>query len=272
MSAFDAGDSGIIRYPAPLINSRFLRPARIADMCLILFAVNPSSRYRLIVAANRDELYARPTVSAGFWQEYPDLLAGKDENAGGTWLGITKSGRFSAVTNFAEQPPEPMPPLSRGDLPLNFLTNRMAPIDYVADVKTRGEQYRGFNLLVADREAVCYYGNRASEPRRLDDGYYGLSNQLLDCDWPKVINGRENLRALAETDPDNLADSMFDMLMDRGDGRQYSNSFIASDTYGTRATTVVLIDRDNEIYFEERNFGPEGASLKSQSFSLSSNS
>jgi uncharacterized protein with NRDE domain len=237
-------------------------------VCLILFAVNPNERFRLIVAANRDELYARPTVNADFWPEHPDILAGRDENMGGTWLGIDRQGRFAAVTNFREEPPAPLPPRSRGDLPLNFLNADTTPLDYVKDVSTRSETYRGFNLIVADSQSTLYYGNRAGNPRELADGYYGLSNQVLDCDWPKVIEGRQRLQKKMESDADDLSESLFELLLSSGDDREFSNSFISGDEYGTRAASVVLKTHDGEIYFEERNFGPGGKFLNSNGYNF----
>ncbi len=238
-------------------------------MCLILFAVNPNDRFQLVVAANRDELFARPTINADFWTEHPDILAGRDENMGGTWLGIDRQGRFSAVTNFREEPLDPQPPRSRGDLPLNFLKGGNNPHDYVKDVSNRGEAYRGFNLIAADRRSVFYYGNRANKPRQLADGYYGLSNQVLDCDWPKVIGGRRRLQQEIEGGTNNLVECLFELLMGAGDDREFSGSFIRGETYGTRAATLVLMGHNGEIYFEERNFGAGGIRLNSKSFSFS---
>ena len=240
-------------------------------MCLILFAVNPGDRYRLVIAANRDELYERPTVPAGFWDQSPRVLAGRDENMGGTWLGVNRAGRFAAVTNFREDPPLPLPPRSRGDLPLGFLTSTKSPTDYLQDISQAGSEYRGFNLIVADRNAAGYYSNRAGsrDPRILDAGCYGLSNQLLDCDWPKVIEGRERLRQLVHLPTDALVESLFELLLDEGDGREFSNSFISSEVYGTRAATVVLISHQGEICFEERNFGACGVQLPGNRFRFS---
>jgi len=240
-------------------------------VCLILFAVNPDSRYRLIVAANRDEFYARPTIQANFWSDEPDILAGRDENMGGTWLGVNRNGRFSAVTNFREEPPDPMPPNSRGDLPLGFLKQHSAPLDYVQDVSAKGSKYRGFNLVVADSQSACYYGNRAGEPKVLPDGCYGLSNQLLDCNWPKVIEGRSRLQALISSGTTDLVESLFDMLTTGGDEREFSNPFIRSDTYGTRAATVVVSTTDGELYFEERNFGEHGEPLARRDYRFNCN-
>lgn len=234
-------------------------------MCLILFAVNPNSRYRLIVAANRDELYARPTQTAGFWDSHPHLLAGQDENMGGTWLGVNRKGAFAAVTNFMEVPPEPLPPRSRGDLPTAFLAADPDPNAYLESVSSRGDSYKGFNLIVANQDNCSYYGNRAGAPRELDNGYYGLSNQILDCDWPKVIEGRAKLTEIISVF-DDPSEALFSLLLGQGDDRKFSNSFIAADTYGTRAATVVLIGTDGDVVFEERNFGENGAPLTSNRY------
>lgn len=231
-------------------------------MCLILFAVNPDERYQLIVAANRDELYARPTSAADFWADNEDVLAGKDLNMGGTWLGVNRQGRFSAVTNFREDPPDPIPPKSRGELPADFLAENPDPSAYLAQVAQHGQEYRGFNLIVSDQTGCWYYGNRVTgsvNPRKLVDGFYGLSNQVLDCDWPKVRQGREKLKQLLDdSSRDDLIEGLFGLLLYQGDGREFSNSFIAADTYGTRAATVVTVSHDGEVSFEERNFGESG--------------
>ena len=238
-------------------------------MCLILFSVNPNDHYRLIVAANRDEFYGRPTATADYWEDHPSLLAGRDREMGGTWLGVNRSGRFAAVTNFRESPPEPMPPGSRGALPANFLIDNPEPETWLQQVVSQGREYRGFNLLVANHRGCHYYGNRGGQPQRLTPGCYGLGNQLLDCDWPKVVDGRQRLadrlQSCQESD-DDLAAGLFGLLMYAGDGREFSNSFIAAETYGTRAATVVMIEHSGNIYFEERNFGPNGGALDRKKF------
>ena len=234
-------------------------------MCLILFAVNPNTRYRLIVAANRDELYARPAQNARFWDSHPDLLAGQDETMGGTWLGVNKKGAFAAVTNFMETPLDPLPPRSRGDLPTGFLAKDSDPKSYLDTVSSRGQAYKGFNLIVANHGNCGYYGNRAGAPRELSEGYYGLSNQTLDCGWPKVIDGRARLKEIIAAF-DDPCEALFSLLLNQGDDRKFSSSFIATDTYGTRATTVVLIGTDGEVVLEERNFGAHGNPLKTNRF------
>lgn len=237
-------------------------------MCLILLAIHPNDRYRLVVAANRDELYRRPSLTAHFWDGEPGVLAGKDIDAGGTWLGVNRGGRFAAVTNFAENPPDPLPPRSRGELPVSFLTGSVSPQAFVQRTAASGGEYRGFNLLVSDKDEVCYYGNRNGHARTLEDGCYGLSNQLLDCNWPKVIEGRQKLSSLLSGSTDDPTEALFDILTDDGDGRDHSNSFIVTEEYGTRAATVVLMERDGTIRFEERNFieGGEPSEIKQYEF------
>ncbi|MBL6690662.1 MAG: NRDE family protein [Pseudomonadales bacterium] len=234
-------------------------------MCLILFAVNPDDQYRLIIAANRDELYARPTIAADFWHDEPNVLAGRDQKMGGTWIGVNRNGYFAAVTNFKEEPPDPTPPRSRGELPADFLLQEPEPHQYLMDVARSSHEYRGFNLLVADPAGCWYFGNRAGTPRRLDAGTYGLSNQVLDCNWPKVIEGRKRLTGLIDSSKsgNDLIEGLYALLLHQGDERDFSNSFIAADVYGTRAATVITITHNGDVHFEERNFGENGAALES---------
>lgn len=225
-------------------------------MCLILLAVQPGDSHKLVVAANRDEQYARPTAQAAFWDDAPQVLGGRDLQAGGTWLGITRNGRFAAVTNFREDPPEPLPPRSRGELTANFLMSNTACKTYLAQVDRVANEYRGFNLIVSDGEQCFYYSNRDQDILELVPGFYGLSNQLLDCDWPKVIRGRRQLaRALEQPfSPDDL----FELLFCEGDGEPFSQSFIATESYGTSASTIVCVSNSGDVYFEERNFRSMG--------------
>ena len=184
---------------------------------------------------------------------------------GGTWLGVNKKGAFAAVTNFVETPPDPLPPRSRGDLPTGFLATDPEPNAYLDSVSTSGNVYKGFNLIVANQGNCCYYGNRAGAPRELGKGYYGLSNQILNCDWPKVIDGRGRLTEIISAF-DDPCEALFSLLLEQGDDREFSNSFIAADIYGTRSTTVVLIGTDGDVVFEERNFGTNGTPLTSNRF------
>ena len=235
-------------------------------MCLILFAISPADNLPLVVAANRDEQHARPTEQADYWSDSPNILGGRDIQANGTWMGVSTTGRFAAVTNFAEEPPEPMPPRSRGDLTRNFLQGSSTCEQYLEQVHAQADQYRGFNLVISDGATTCYYSNREKRIRILQPGYYGLSNQLLDCTWAKVTHGREQLRQTLAAEYG--IDSLFDLLACRGDGSEHSAKFIVGETYGTRACTVLRITTD-AIDFEERNFNPEGIQDSGNQFHFS---
>lgn len=233
-------------------------------MCLILFGIQPNERYRLVVAANRDEFYGRPAAQAHFWSDHPDVLGGRDLKMGGTWLGISRSGRFAAVTNYRETPPDPVPPRSRGELTSDFLTGDASCVEYLASIDPIAREYRGFNLVIGDRKSWYYYSNRVPGMRQLEPGYYGLSNQLLNCDWPKSIEGRKRLSRLANEDFD--AEALFDLLFDRGSDEPFSASFLASPEYGTCASTVLTISEAGDVYFEERNFKAGGKANGSKRF------
>lgn len=231
-------------------------------MCLILFSVSQGNN-ELIVAANRDEFHARPTRRANYWAQDPNVLGGIDLEAGGTWLGLTKTGRFAAVTNFAEPPKEPVPPLSRGALTSEFLRGESEPEAYLQEVNKHADKYRGFNLVISSGGHTWYYSNRDRDIKRLSPGVYGLSNQLLDCDWPKVISARRELKAISAQKFDS--ETLFDLLSHRGDGEDHSARFIVGDRYGTSASTVVRMN-ENGYFFEERNFEPSGKLKESNQF------
>lgn len=241
-------------------------------MCLILFALASHPRFPLIVAANRDERYQRPSRSLQWWpevsKEAPQLLAGLDLEAGGTWLGITRSGRFAAITNVREGVPRESWQRSRGELTRNFLLGDSSPAAYAALAYAQGEHYAGFNLLVGDGQSFYYCSNRGEAPRRLEPGIYGLSNDSLDTAWPKVVSGKIALRhTLTATTPtaDDLLQILADThvpddaeLPDTGVGaeieRLLATSFIASADYGTRASTALLIDSVGTVDIVEQNF------------------
>lgn len=237
-------------------------------MCLILFAYNSHPRYQLVVAANRDEFYKRPTRQAAFWPENPDILAGKDLQEGGTWMGVTTTCRFAALTNYRDPSSyKPQAP-SRGHLVQNYLRSSIAPEAYIKKLPKGGEAYNGFNLLLGDGESLYYYSNREGLVREVLPGVHGLSNALLDVPWPKVSRG---IKALTEAlqDDDIKAEQLFSIMTDRelpddrdlpqtGVGlereRMLAPTFVASPNYGTRLTTVILADRRHNIQFWERSF------------------
>lgn len=240
-------------------------------MCLILFAWDAHPRWKLVVGANRDEFYARPTAPAAFWDDAPDVLAGRDLREGGTWLGVTRSGRFAAVTNFREPEKYRVGAPSRGHLVSNFLLSRARPAGFAGGLVRVARDFNGFNLLMADRGQLVWFSNRADDAYELDPGVYGLSNRLLDTPWPKVVRGKEDLRRALEGPEEELEGHLFaslalrdpapdDALPSTGVGlereRALSASFIVTAEYGTRASTVLLVGRDGEVTFTERTTAP----------------
>ena len=243
-------------------------------MCLILVAWQVRPDYPLIVAANRDEFFARPTRAARFWPDAPDVFAGRDLEAGGSWLGISRSGRFAALTNYRQggKPDGDAP--SRGALVTNFLVGEADASDYGAALTSRAELYRGFNLLVSDGRQLAYCSNRGAGSFCLAPGIYGLSNHLLDTPWPKLSAAKSAFSAALGGLPAD--EPFFELLADReivadpnlpdtGVGREWerilSAVFVASPHYGTRASTLLTVHRSGGVRFIERSFGPAGAPL-----------
>lgn len=230
----------------------------LITMCLILFAYQPNDQYELIVAANRDEFYQREAARAHFWETNEQVLAGIDLQAGGSWLGIDRSNRFAAVTNYREDPPEPLPPRSRGELVSDFLTQNCTASEYLTEIRTKKSEYRGFNLVLMDTTGCFYYNNRTDEVAELSPGYYGLSNQTLNCNWPKVSDGTNKLETLIAEKPDKELDAaLLELLQHSGDDREFSNSFIQSPGYGTCVSTLVKI-QPHEVAFTELASPPAG--------------
>jgi uncharacterized protein with NRDE domain len=241
-------------------------------VCLILFAWQAHDDYPLVVAANRDEFYQRASATAGFWLDHPHVLAGRDLEGGGSWMGVTRGGRFAAVTNYRDPADaRGKEARSRGDLVRAFLAGQDSAQAYVAGVERTGGAYRGFNLLAGDGESLWYHSNCGGPARRLDPGVYGLSNHLLDTDWPKVSTGRQRLREALHPAPS--ADALFSLLADAVPAedaalpstgvplereRLLSPARIVSDTYGTRCSTVLLAHREGGWRYAERSWGPQG--------------
>ncbi len=239
-------------------------------MCLILLAYESHPDYPVIVATNRDEFYGRPSQAAHFWPDVPHVLAGRDEEAGGTWCGVTTHRRLAAVTNFREPPNTTGDFLSRGDLVADFLRHDIPPREYMEDVSERADRYRGFNLIAGDAGGIYYISNRGGRLMRIEPGVHGLSNDLMNVPWFKVTQGKAELSALLETGG-VTTDALFDILAsedraddadlpDTGFGRHWerilSPRFIRSEDYGTRSSTVILIDREDNLAFHERTFRP----------------
>lgn len=241
-------------------------------MCLILLAWRCHPQYRLVVAANRDEFYQRPTAPAAPWDEHPHVLAGRDLEQGGTWLGITRHPRFAALTN-RRNPHAPPGSRSRGHLVRDYLLGAGTPEHFWQQQAGQLAEYGPFNLLAGTADAL-FYGNHAGRWQALSPGIYGISNAELDTPWPKVIAGKHalfnrlqhpfNEESLFELLADRLA-APADQLPDTGIGRaleeKLSPRFIQFEGYGTRCSTVMTLSHHGELDFWERAFGPTGAAI-----------
>ena len=250
-------------------------------MCLILFSLQSHPDYPLIVAANRDEFFQRPTAAAEFWQDQSDLLAGRDLQAGGTWLGVNKNGRFAAVTNVRKGGEPQDKPGSRGALVTQALLQDSATA--LTEIRNNQDHYNGFNLLCGTPESLFYLSNsdhyqgefslqKNAQPQPLEAGIYGLSNAALNTSWPKVDSAKAEMQRLIEehaSNPETLQTALMEMmandqraaddqLPNTGIGQEWesllSSRFIVSPEYGTRATTIVLFHRNGLVDFVEQGF------------------
>jgi uncharacterized protein with NRDE domain len=241
-------------------------------MCLILFAYDLHSDYKLVLAANRDEFYDRPTAPLDYWQDHPAVLAGRDLEQMGTWMGVTRSGRMSAITNFRDPANNKLQAPSRGHLVSDFLVSGDSPGAYIQKIRRNARRYNGFNLLAGGTADLCYYSNYRDEKAfPLNPGCYGLSNRFLDTGWPKVNAGKrllaESIENSSDIDPEILLRLLQDRTLPRDDqlpvtgvGLQWERIlapiFIISPTYGTRSSSVLLIKRNGQVVFWERNWLP----------------
>lgn len=239
-------------------------------MCLIVFSYQQHSDYPLIFAANRDENYSRPTRAARFWDENPAILAGKDLQAGGTWMGINRQGAFSALTNYRDMDIRKEDPPSRGHLVLDYLKHNGNPTKYLQQIDQKADRYKGFSLLAGTTNQLGYYSNQQKKIRLLDEGLYGLSNHLLNTDWPKVKLAKNRLQEIMK-DGNISEELLFDLLSDEQKApddqlpdtgipkeieKLVSPIFIKSESYGTRCSTILLIGSNGKVTFAERRFKP----------------
>jgi uncharacterized protein with NRDE domain len=244
-------------------------------MCLLVLAWQCHPRFRLIVAANRDEFHERAAAALGWWPDDSRILAGRDLRGSGTWMGVSRAGRFGVVTNFRELERAAPDAPSRGDLVAGFLRSPAdSPLGYLDSLRLRASQYAGFNLLLGGPEALYYYSNRdGQEPRRLERGVYGLSNHWLDSPWPKLLRSRARLDELVAADRVE-PETLFALLADRTPAdldetpdtglppdweRALSSPFVMHDRYGTRCSTVLLAGHDGRTTVLERRFDATGA-------------
>ena len=220
-------------------------------MCLILVAWRTDAKNSFVVAANRDEIHARASAAAAFWNDDRQVLAGRDLEAGGTWLGITRSGRFAAVTN-VRGGQDPNARESRGLLTKQFLQSTVAPRDYVEAIAARGAVHSGYNLLVADADELWWHSNRNGAPRRLEAGVYGLGNESLDSGDVAAAKRRFS-EALS---PAPATEALHTAL---------APSRIVNGAYGTRCSST-LVATAGRLRFSERSFDALGAELATVHF------
>lgn len=240
-------------------------------MCLILFSYNNHPQFKLILASNRDEFYNRPTTPLHLWDDtgLNPILAGRDQQEKGTWLGVTPSGRFSGITNYRSMAHTRSNAPSRGLLVSNYLKESTSPKNYLEEIRKDGYRYSGFNLITGDADGMFYYSNISNDIQEIKPGIYGLSNAFLNTPWPKIKKGKAAMDKILSSGSDFqeseffalLADSDFppeDELPDTGVGIEWerilSPLFIKSDVYGTRTSTIITIDYNGTIKMVERTF------------------
>ena len=249
-------------------------------MCLIFLSINDHPKYKLVIAANRDEFYKRKTAAADFWNDYPEIVGGRDLEAMGTWMAMNKAGKIGMVTNYRDlkniNPDAP----TRGLLVSDFLVNGYHPEDYLKDLHLKADRYNGFNLLIGTIDQLYYYSNYQSKIVQLKRGTYGLSNALLDTPWPKVQRGKQKFASVVNQDVIEV-ESLFEILrdetiapddqlpntgLDMERERALSAMFIKTPNYGSRCSTVVLVDKDNYVSYVERVFNLETFDYQQQEF------
>lgn len=249
-------------------------------MCLVVLAIGQSARYPLVLAANRDEFHARPTRKADWWADQPEVVGGRDLQAGGTWLALHRRGRFATVTNYRDAEPVSAKFRSRGELVTKYLQSDVPPLDYLDSID--GALYAGFNLIVGDASDVAYRSNRGAETRELPAGLYGLSNELLDGPWHKVKRSKQGLKSLLDNDTVNET-LLLRLLDDRALGpieevdskklgfakaHAITAPFIVMPDYGTRCSTVVIADSSGKWQMTERRFDAQGVSAGESRFTF----
>ena len=251
-------------------------------MCLIFFSIDNHPVYKLILAANRDEFYGRKTAAANYWTDHPEILGGRDLEAGGTWLAMNRNGRISFITNYRDPHHNNPNAPTRGNLVSDFVIGDRGSYDYLRGIEDYAKTYNGFNLVVGDGKDFAYLSNYGSGTEKLKPGFYGLSNHLLDTPWPKVVEGKERLGpvlAQRKIDPEEIFNILHSNipakdaeLPDTGVGleleRALSAMFIKTPNYGSRSSTVVLVDHEGEVIFSERVYEPGTNNFTTQTFRL----
>ncbi|MEJ1238684.1 NRDE family protein [Chryseolinea sp. T2] len=255
-------------------------------MCLIFISLNHHPSYKLLIAGNRDEFYNRPTQPAGYWDDNKNVLAGRDLEAGGTWLGVTTSGRISMLTNYRD--PKNINPNapSRGALVSDYLQDTIGAEGYLQNLNASGIRYNGFNLLAGTADELFYYSNYQGIVERLQPGFYGISNKFLETPWPKVVRGKQKIGP-AFAKPVIDVHEIFDLLYDDATApteqlpetgltqdreRALSAMFIKTGNYGSRCSTVIAVDHDDNWLFSERTYDPSTFAHQDNTYRFSARS
>ncbi len=254
-------------------------------MCLIVLGRNIHPKYKLILVANRDELYERPTKVAHYWNGPNQLLAGKDLEAGGTWIGVNQMGHIAAVTNYRDPTNYQNNKASRGQIPVNFLDSRVLADQYIRNLEKESSRFNGYNLLVLDNNDLMHYNNQNGEPSKLADGIHAVSNATLNTPWPKVVRSKEMFKSIVESNfsHDDLIEMMGDSktanledLPDTGIPKDLEEAVsamcIRTEKYGTCSTTAITITNDGEVSFTEKSYpvGKRNEGIERFSFKIDS--
>ena len=252
-------------------------------MCILFIAIEQHPDYPLIIAANRDEFFARPTAASRFWSKHPALLAGQDLQAGGSWMAVNKNGRLAALTNVRD--PQRFEPQaqSRGELVTAFTLGEQTNEQYLAHLQQSRQDYNGYNLLFGQWHDLSVYNNHSDNSEKLQQGVYGLSNASLNSPWPKINKGMVNLQQYCHNKAQIEPERLFELLQDESKAedhllphtgipleweRQLSSIFIRGETYGTRSSTVFLVDKSHNCHWYEKTFSANGATLDQENYTF----
>lgn len=255
-------------------------------MCILFVAVKQHKDYPLIIAANRDEFFERDTAESHFWPEYPNILAGRDLRAGGTWMGINKQGYIASLTNIRAPHTNKADATSRGELVSHFLQAPAENSNYQQNLIAAKENYNGYNLLFGRWNHLSVYNNHTNKLDQLTSGFYGLSNADLNSPWPKINKGVSKLEQYCQNDKSITTDKLFELLLDKTKARDHqlpttgapiewerrlSSIFIQGQEYGTRTSTILTIDKNQQVNWHERTYNKQAECSSQQSFNFSIN-
>lgn len=237
-------------------------------MCLIILATHAHAQYPLILAGNRDEFYDRPAETASIWKTKPELIAGKDLKAGGTWLGISKTGKIAALTNHRDMKDIKENAPSRGHIVKNILTSNLSVPEYLQELHSSARKYNGFNLITGDSNQLYYFSSVKNSYREIPPGIYSISNAFLDTPWPKTEWSKNRFESIIRNESYD-DEAVFELLLNKTRypkeqlphtglpvdlEKAVSAVFIKTENYGTRCSTVVRVNKESELFFEERSF------------------